>query len=364
MNIWQCPGPARLLAGLVDTLVDGRLAILRTPFLAPKGLEQELATMMGADGWGIVRIEDVGSNPARQVLEAAWVEDALTSEATAATLTERTELAGRVFWCVPQDAAGVERWMAFLDAYAVACRARPDADGPRFVLSLPGDLACPAPSKKIGFEVIDVGDAVNQTDLLLLAYHQTGTTLGTSLKAQVIAQTAASIALWDMALLNRLLDESPEHLFAPASVLQHYAAEQGWEKTTSPSWQGGTLRNLGAKLEVHSALIALDDSKSVISSRVWAGQAAVLLPAIERQRLELIEQNKALLASHLPFKTDYETISDVYDLAIGPVWYLLKNGAPSNTQIRSLRLKKARDSLAHMKPLTPNEAFASAVTGE
>ena len=48
----------------------------------------------------------------------------------------------------------------------------------------------------------------------------------------------------------------------------------------------------------------------------------------------------------------------------GPVWYLLRKSAPSNTQIRSLRLKKARDSLAHMIPLTPNDAFATAVTGE
>ncbi len=364
MRIWQCPGPARLLAELTDALVDGRSAILRIPCLAPEGLEQELATVMGADGWRMGRIEDTGSNPARQVIEAAWVENALASEVTATTLTERAELAGRVFWCVPQDATGVERWLAFLDAYAVACRARPEADGPRFVLSLLGTLACPAPPKKIGIEVLDVGGAANQTDLLLLAYHQTGTTFGASLKAQVIAQTAASIALWDLALLNRLLDETPERLFAPASVLQCYAAEQGWEKATPPSWQSGTRRELGTNEEVHSALLVLNDTKGVIPSRVWAGQAAVLLPAIERRRLELIEEHKDLLARHIPFKTDYETVSDVYSLQIGAVWYLLKNNANSHTQSRTLRLKKARDSLAHMTPLSPDDAFGSAVTGE
>lgn len=365
MRVWQCPGPVRLLNEVVDRVAVGHSVILRVPPLAPDGLEQELAIVMGQGGWLFSRLEDNGSNPARQVLEAAWIQDGLSEEITAASLLTRPDLSGRIYWCIPSDLASAKRWLSFLDTYAVACRAHPDADGPRFVLFLAGALACPTPPRKVGIEVIDVGSAVDQTDLLLLSYHQTGTTQGSSLAAQVVAQAAASIALWDLALLNRLLDLTPDLLFNPHPILRDYAGEMGWRADMHRDWAHGTVRINGGKEEVHSALLALSDPQGIIPSRVWAGQAAVLLPTIERRRLELIEAHKALLSSELPLNTGYETVTDVYDLQIGPVWYLLRKrlGAAASVS-RALRLKHARDSLAHLNPLTAADAFSSEITGD
>ena len=364
MRLWQCPGPARLLSAAADALVEGRSAVLRCPALAPPEPEGELRDVLGATGWSLMRVEDDGAAPARQVLEAAWVRDALAGEASAGILLDRAELSGRVFWCVPSDAAGVRRWLSFLDDYAVACRARPDTDGPRFALSLAGALACPAPPRTVQREVFDLGAAVSQTDLLLLAYHQTGTTFGGAMKGQVIAQTAASIALWDAQLLARLLAEPAGVLFNPAGMLAAYGRELGWQPGTA-SWQDGSERTIGGSVETHAALLALEgDPRNVIASRVWAGQAAVLLPAIERRRFELIADHEAALRQCLPFETDFETITDVHDLQVGHVYAVLRKLRLEGPAGRALRIKKARDSLAHLEPLTPADAFAAEILGE
>ena len=365
MRIWQCPGPVRLLNELADLIADGRCVILRFPPLAPEGLEPELASLLGQSGWIFSRVEDNGSNPSRQVLEAAWIADGLANEITPSSLRIRPDLAGRIFWCIPSDEVGVQRWLSFLDDYAVACRANPDADGPRFILCLAGALACPTPAKKVGIEVIDVGMTVSQTDLLLLSYHQTGTTQGSSLKAQAIAQAAASIAQWDLALLNQLLDLPAEQLFDPIPLLRDYAVERGWKVDTPRSWEHGTMRVTGAKVEVHSALLSLSDPQKVVPSRVWAGQAAVLLPTIERRRLELIEDHKTLLSRELPVDTGYEKVGDVYDLQIGPLYFLLRKRLGATSAVScALRLKVARDNLAHLRPLTAADAFSREIIGD
>lgn len=359
MKVWQCPGPMRLLNSIADAIVDGQTAILRTPMLAPDGIGDELRLAMSADGWTLYPLSGETPNPARAVLEACWIDDRLAGEVSAETLLDVDDLSGRIFLCQPGEKASAQRWLDFLAAYALARRARPDADGPRFALSLLGELAeLPAP-KVVGVNVFDLGDAVGQTDLLLLAYYHAGSTRGTSIREQVIAQTAASIALWDINLLFRLLDESPERLFSPADVLQDYASELGWRKGDLPAWHNGSKRQMGAKEELHSAHAALNDARGVVSSRVWAGQAAVLLPAIEKRRLSIIESQRALLSREIPFKTLYEQVTDVFDLEIGPVWYLLKKwNAPSSVTGQALRMMKARNMLAHMSPLTAEDAFS------
>lgn len=359
MKVWQCPGPAALVGSMADALVDGRSVIARIPPLTPPGLDDELVAALNAGGWAIIRINDDGRAPARQILEAGEVREVLSREVDAAIVAESLALADRIFYCAPGDADAARRWLAFLDQYAVACRARRGSNCARFILSLTGALACPAPTKKVGVEVMDVGSAVSPTDALLLAYFQTGMSLGDSTKAQVIAQTAASVALWDVALLHRLLDAPPASLFAPMALLTDYATENGWTARTERSWPTGVVRHRNGREEIHSAHLAFDDPNDIVASRVWAGQAAVLLPAIERRRLELVQEYRPFFESQLPIMTEYERISDPADLEMGHLARLLssKPGASAAGNL-AFRLKFIRNKLAHLTPLLPEEAFA------
>jgi hypothetical protein len=73
--------------------------------------------------------------------------------------------------------------------------------------------------------------------------------------------------------------------------------------------------------------------------------------------MKLIEQNLALLKSKVPFETQYGIVSDVFDIEVGSVWFFLKQQSSSPATTRALRLKHARDTLAHMNPMTAADAF-------
>lgn len=357
MKPWQCPGPARLLDRVADAVVQGgRSVIVMSPPHALCGMDDELTSLLGTQGWSLARVVDNGSNPARQVLETAWVTEVLSGVVDAATIAGRDDLGGRVFWCEPVEKIAVGRWLSFLDAYQVACRARPDGDWPRFILFIPAVLLDRAPTKKTGIDVFDLGSAASRADLLLFAYDQIGSAHGYGPRAELIAQVAANVAVWDFALLEVLLAEQPDRLMEPAGLLRAYAAELGWTQA-APCWSEGSMLRIGNRDVVHSAKLAVSDPKGEVANRIWSGQAAVLLPIIERRRMKLIEQNLNLLKSKVPFQTLYGTISDVFDIEIGSVWFFLKQHSSGAETTRALRLRHARNSLAHMNPLTPVDAF-------
>lgn len=367
MNIWQCPGPNRMLSSIQEKIEDKHSLFLLIPPLSPDGVKDSVSTLLSRSGWTFGELQDKDSSPARQVYEAARLDEDLERELQPSDLLDREAFSGRVFWCEPTDEDAVFRWITFLDTYALARRANPEADGPIFIVALCRELSYPPPSRKVGFiEVIDVVSCVSQTDLLMLAYHQVGTTgTGDPLAAQVHAQVAASLAVWDIKLLHRLLDLPLDQLFDPLSSLRDYAIELGWSASTSINQQSGTLKAIANKNELHSAILALTDPNKIIESRVWAGQAAILLPVIERRRIELIERHRPVLSSALPFKGEFDTVDHVFDLEIGHVCHLLNKlqGSRTSAALRAFRLKKLRNKLAHLEPLLPSEAFSTDIVG-
>lgn len=367
MNTWQCPGPNRMLLSIQEKIEDKHSLFLLIPPLSPDGVKDSVSTLLSRSGWVFGELKDSKSSPTRQAYEAAYLSEDLERELQPSDLLDRKAFSGKVYWCEPTDEDAVLRWITFLDSYALARRANPEADGPNFIVALCGELSYPPPSRKIGFiEVIDVVDAVSQTDLLMLAYHQIGTTaIGGPLVAQVHAQVAASLAVWDVKLLHRLLDLSLDQLFDPLSSLHAYALELGWSASTPINRQSGTLKSIAKKNEQHSAILALNDPNKIIESRVWAGQAAVLLPVIERRRIELIDRYRPTLSGALPFKSDFDMVNHVFDLEIGHVCHLLNklHGSKTSAAMRALRLKKLRNKLAHLEPLLPNEAFSEDIVG-
>lgn len=365
MRIWQCPGPSRLVAGIVEDVIDGKPVLLTNPRLAPDGVEQELAAGFSLHGYRLILLEDCGQSPARQVLEAADADEDMGRELRADDLIGHSSIDGLVFLFAIADQSSLSRWADFLLRLSIARRASPDREPLRIVLSLKGDLASGLKASATpNARFVDVGDAVTHIDLLLVAYHKMGGSHGTSLKGDLIAQTAASLAIWDHQLLVRLLDESMDRLFNPLAVLQDYAAELGWGASTQKTRHEGIVRAVGGREEIHSAYIALSDPAGVVPSRVWAGQAAVLLPAIERRRQELITQGRRYLKPVVPFRTGYEVINSIHDLEIGQVWHLLKKqNAPLNLQSQALRLRSARNLLAHLEPLTAADACSQDLIG-
>ena len=331
------------------------------PGLVPDDAEWALAREMETSGWYVHHLEDNGQEPVRQVLQVAGMEGTLGQTLNAEHLLS-SGLGGHVYWVQPADESARGRWLSFLDAYRSACRSASGGEGPRFVVTLSGSLGEAPPAKSIGKVIIDLGECVGSVDLALVAYHHVGASLGGSVKGQVIAQVAVSLARWDVHLLVRLLDEPPNVLFNPADMLRSYAAERGWLPDQAPCWRDGSLRRFLRREEVHSAILAFRDPYKELPSRIWAGQAAVLMPAVERRRLEIIDRNHASLRACLPMQTDYATIRDPSDLDFGALHHLLWQ-LRHPAQSKAYHLKEVRNALAHLDPLTVEDAFSADILG-
>ena len=151
-----------------------------------------------------------------------------------------------------------------------------------------------------------------------------------------------------------------ESVLAPSDALLQYACGRRWNTATPTSWENGTLDGPSDRPIVHSAILAVagDDSGS-LRRRIWAAQAAVLLPCVEARRIELIPRCRQYL--RLPLETDTgKVITDPLDLEIGQLtWCLDRRQTPLTIKRQLEFLRDVRNKLAHLEPIEPEDALSS-----
>ena len=363
MSPWSLPGPRRLIDRTVDRLVGGGCfcAVLLRPALCLDDVESALRSRLNTNGWQFRTIV-----PVDQPLPRAMLQDVgrqRRQEVTARDVLHAPELAGVVFVHHAIDIADMDVWRRFLSQVEVQARVTPPPDPPRFIVLAP-------PAHEVGWEestgyfIADLGIAMSPVDTLLLAFNLAAERDLKDHEAQLLCQVCASIALWDIELLARLVRASWQDVANPSGLLRDYAAENNWQMTDPLSACTGMQRQFGTRVETHSARLALSNKTATdLASRVWAGQTSVLLPAIEWRRQELVQKNKPFLESRLPIqRSDDENIVQVSELEIGQIsWLLNSRGSPATVQHKNLarRLKIARNSLAHFEPLSDADALYS-----
>lgn len=361
MNPWSLPGPRRLIDRTVDRLVGGGCfcAVLLRPLLCLNDVESALRSRLSATGWQS-RMLVPGDQPLpRAILQGVGLPR--RQEVTAHDVLHAPELAGVVFVYHATDMADMDVWRRFLGQVEIQARASPPIDPPRFIVLAP-------PAYEVGWEestgyfITDIGTAMSPIDTLLLAFNLAAERNLKDHEAQLLCQVCASIALWDTELLARLVKASWEDVAKPSGLLLAYAAENNWQTTDPLSACTGMRRQFDTRLEMHSARLALSSqTATALASRVWAGQATVLLPVIEWRRQELVQSNRQFLQSRLPIQgNDGENILHASELEIGQIsWILNSRGSLATAQHKNLalRLKHARNSLAHLKPLSDTDAL-------
>ena len=171
------------------------------------------------------------------------------------------------------------------------------------------------------------------------------------------ASIVAKIALGDVELAEELARLPLCEIWEPGRVLEEWASRRGWIKGTHRHWTKGTVFRIDGRDEIHSALVALDDPSGIVRSRVWSAQAAILLPAIERERLKLIRRARNWLKPPF-YLADGECFREAEDLEVGPLEYQLHRGrAPVEFRRRATDLKSLRNKLAHMETLSVDESL-------
>jgi hypothetical protein len=270
-------------------------------------------------------------------------------------------LEGTVFWLRLSDAALSSSWLKFLDEIATLRRAHPDKLSPRLLLILEeGALDC-AVERKVGIEVLDADSFLDFIDLMLVAMHRARQDFGSGIKSQLIGQTCSHLAIWDFGLLDRLLGEPMERLFQPEPVLKDYASSLGWSSETTPDWANGGLKTCNGTAQIHSSLaVVKGNCPDLVPSRVWSGQASVLMPILGMRRQEIIDVYRDFLCTCLPWKNSYdEEIKSPDDLELGEIDYLLSRFKTVNDRVKII--KNARNELAHLRSLPLSKALSSEI---
>lgn len=349
MHLIDCPGPRRFVERLIDAVLASPVTITVRAQLAPADEAITRASkLLRENGYKMFTCHDSSESPVDVLTIAAQLPPARKLPA----LIQNSAILGSVFWVHVNSSSRRSLWLPTLEAYQRAAHGTRDA--PRIVLVLEGDAYAESISSSMASAPLHFDDMVDTSDTLLLAYYESGLQHGGGVIAQVRAQAAAAIANSDTALLARLLDRKNDEIFQPKKVLEDYAAQCGWTPAEIPSRRSGTLRKGPQGKIIHSALLAaFKDPHKEIESRVWSGQAAVLLPRIEAERLHIVQANSQHLSKGLPLKTEFGTVSDVADLEIGHVAHLLTKGNQNSPDARRAReLRVLRNLLAHMTPLS------------
>lgn len=361
-SLWGLPGPHHFIEDIANDLREGSSVVLRFGGDPPVGLAEHLEQQGPWDAaWTPIDASSEAS-PLAAVRRAVVPEVRASDLATPQRLVADHRFGNRVFWI---DDLTPETWLAwrrFLLDFAHASRnAEADARPPVFLLPLCGGgfdvsgLAEPAISCRAFRDVVDRDDLF----VMSLQSRQARRRRRRVIRS-LLAHSVAQVAQWDYVLAEILLDGGPEAAMQPHPTLRHYAEQRGWTAETPERWENGTVNGPAERPVVHSALLMAQGRERELNRRIWAAQAAVLMPLLEERRLELVERHRDHM-TELPLETDFGLVETPDDMELGTlVLYFSRYGQNGRRVLGPAhRLKKFRNELAHFRPLSYAEATHS-----
>jgi hypothetical protein len=356
MRFWSMPGPVAFIDEVLEAAAEGLNVAIAMPSGGSAGFEAALLDRLR-----------------QRVVESMWV------AGDAAPAAEIARAMG-----IPEAGAGIDelfgdprfsdgtticiqglteamlpQWRRFIADYDDLSKDRPVGERPVMITVLEG-MDLPDEVREAvtfrGLRWLGRASELDFTQYVLERLEYAPDNEGGRLLAAMIV---AKVALGDVELAEDLASRVLDEIWAPEPVLRDAAGKRGWLKGTHRHWTKGTVYRVDGRDEVHSALMVLDDPGCVVRSRVWAAQAAMLLPAIERERRKLVSRARNWLKPPF-YLLDGESVADADDLEIGPLEYQLRRGkAPAELVRRAADLKELRNKLAHMEPLTVEESLYS-----
>lgn len=373
-DLWTLPGPQRFINRTINTILEGRSPVLVLPSAAePGGLMHALRQQVGAeslscrtiDPAAVVKSEGPPASafghqlgvqaPAPGVRERP---ERIAEDARVRGLTVLADLRAvpdgvdvQQWWRLLRTLTNVWRESTIADRGGVCTLARADQlpDG------LSGDLDVLIPVRWWW-------GIINRVDTILHAASLVDDD-GDPTKVAVLTE----VAQFDLRLVTHLFEDWDLTLGGLAPALERYRRTvslpcQAVHEVRCPldqpagevvsAWAGGLQERWG--VNPHPANHAANDQAVdglELRSRVWAGQASVLLPEIERARWQLIRwiQSQPSSVRERLATNDWSTV-EVTEL---------KERIKSHATLRQDRqrlelsewLSAARNDLAHLQPL-------------
>jgi hypothetical protein len=358
---WQLPGPREFLETLVDDLREGRHIVVLLPEHGPQnhGLLSALREEWREDG----AIESVLASAGQTAVEALTERYPVPPgvHPTPQTLMSVPGFRGRVIWVDGLSEKAWTSWREFLTEYQHLTRNVGLIERTIFIAPVVGEATRATISADVGLSVRRWDGMVDRADMLLFSMYAVRPRGFPSRLASLLSATIAQVAVFDPEVVLRLADERPERVLVPTDVLLDVARERRWERGTPRDWTIGTSSVIEGRQESHAALEALGEG---VERRLWQAQVAVLFPVIEEHRLSLVRRLRRHL--RIPFRAQSELITDPRDLELGHLLHqILAFRLPIARADRDLvmELKEARNHLAHLEPLSPEEILRGRLLG-
>ena len=235
-DLWTLPGAARFLRRVERYLRDGVSAVVRFPGEAPDGFrEGVLSALDGSWRCDIFR-PDAAEPPFEGLRQRFAPQMSSAWKPTLLDLCEHEEFHGRLVWLDGLDALDRDDWLnwkRFLTDYAQASRSVQEFERTLFVAVLEGSPPEEAPPNDVTLVTCDWRDVIDEMDLLFLAHEHLRQRNMRPAMRSLLATTVARVAVWDVDVAVRLLDEGEGVILAPCSMLRSVADEKGW-KTDTP----------------------------------------------------------------------------------------------------------------------------------
>lgn len=350
MTLWDLPGVKRFVEAACTPLWDGSSVVARFPGEVPTGFEEAVTSSLG-NTLSVGRLN--GSASPFEDLCSRFAVGNRSHIRSLQDLCEDEGFAGRLIWLDGLDRENWPAWQEFLSRYAQTSRSMPFLDRTLFFAPLAGSPLCDPPSADVALVTCEWDGVPDELDLMLFAHEYLRPKPMNPVLRDLLATVVARVASWSFDSAKHLLRESKRSILAPTKVLRSVAQQKGWTRDTPVSWEVGTASQNGI---VHPARAAIENPSREIERRVWSAQASVLLPRIETWRHETVKQNIFSVRGMMR-RTGKEGV-DPYDLEIGELASLFeRKGAPRFIRKHIRKLRNARNALAHLSPLGPDQVL-------
>lgn len=359
MNSWSLPGPAGFIADVIDALREGANVVVGASKHTCPALALELEDRVANEGWSTSEpITPTGLEPLEALYAALDVDDDPSTRRSVVSLIRRIE-AKRMIVIAGIESAQWPAWRQFLEEYANASRSVPAVDRSQLLVVTSGVPKAQLPGRAPALTPLIWDGVVGEADVFSYVIHALrGRSRRVDSRAKLVARIVTRLALWDFALVDRLLELDPSDLFNPAEAIRVAASDLPAWQQLGISWEeGGAAEFDGETMQHAVALVRGGDSGGELEMRLWAAQASELLPILELCRRRLAKRMMDARFS-LPVELDGELIHDLLDVEIGPLLHLARqHRLPPNIVDVARKLRALRNELAHLRPLSADEAL-------
>ena len=357
--IWNLPGPSEYINKIRHDLQDGKNILFLLPKFHPTYL-QEMVANISHESDRSFRPLDLdkysSSIMPNEILYEEFIPpiDCDTKPLIPALIENEHFSRGMVIWLNGLSKPVWDIWRPFIIEYEHLCRNISEYNRTVFCVPLAGDLMNNKCDTNVALASLKWSGYVKKIDVLLYISRLMKQRTLHPLHSKLMHSLIVELAGFDLKLAQELAFAELEILLHPHKLLTDIARKRGWDSNDlkEVAWKEGMTDIFEGTELISAALIACNGDKKEIQRRVWKGQIAVLFPFLEEQRIKLLPELKSYLK--LPFESKFGPITDIEDLELGHILYIIVSEKiwinPKTFRLLKC-LTEMRHALAHLKPV-------------